>query len=521
MLAILPRKGESVADFDLAVIGGGINGTGIARDAAGRGLRVVLFEQNDLASGTSSASSKLIHGGLRYLEHGEFRLVRAALSEREVLLRAAPHLIRPLRFALPLNKARRSAVLLRFGLLLYDWIGRREILPGTRELDLKYDKAGPPLRGEFRKAYEYSDCFADDARLVVLNAVDAAERGAVIRTRTRCVRAERRHVWRLTVETGGVSGVVTARVLVNAAGAWVESVAGTVLGQKMQPHLRLDKGSHIVVRRLYDHDRAYILQAADRRVVFAIPFAGDFTLIGTTDELFTADPATVAPAAEEITYLCGVVNEYFRASIGPADVVWAFAGVRSLYDDSAHKPQDIGREYELILDERMGEAPLLTVYGGKITTYRRLAEDALLRLAHLFPASHSWTARSPLPGGDFAYDGFEALVARTLQRWPFLTEDHAQRLAHAYGTHVENVLGNAARLDDLGQCFGVDLTAAEVRYLMEKEWAQTADDVLWRRSKLGLLFSEAQRGALADFMARDSMAQAGHGGAKTQSPTRP
>jgi glycerol-3-phosphate dehydrogenase len=271
-----------------------------------------------------------------------------------------------------------------------------------------------------------------------------------------------------------------------------------------------------VVRRLYEHDRAYILQAADRRVVFAIPFAGDFTLIGTTDELFTGDPATVAPAAEEITYLCGVVNEYFRASIGAADVVWAFAGVRSLYDDGAHKPQDIGREYELILDERTGEAPLLTVYGGKITTYRRLAEDAFDRLAHLFPASRSWTAESPLPGGDFAYDGFEALVQQTLQRWPFLSDDHAQRLAHAYGTRVENVLANAARLDDLGQCFGAELTAAEVRYLMQKEWAQTADDVLWRRSKLGLRFSQAQRSALTDFMARENADRA-----KTPSPTRP
>jgi glycerol-3-phosphate dehydrogenase len=513
-----------VADFDLAVIGGGINGTGIARDAAGRGLRVVLFEQNDLASGTSSASSKLIHGGLRYLEHGEFGLVRAALTEREVLLRAAPHLIRPLRFVLPINKARRSALLLRLGLLLYDWIGRREILPGTRELDLKSDEAGPPLRGDFRKAYEYSDCFADDARLVVLNAVDAAERGAVVRTRTRCLGAERRDVWQLTLDTRGQSGVVTARVLVNAAGAWVETVARDALGQKVQPHLRRDKGSHIVVRRLYDHDRAYILQAADRRVVFAIPFARDFTLIGTTDELYSGDPASVAPAAEEIAYLCGVVNEYFRAPIGAADVVWAFAGVRSLYDDGAHKPQDIGREYELILDERSSEAPLLTVYGGKITTYRHLAEDALGRLAHLFPAARaltrSWTAQSPLPGGDFAYDGFEALVKRTLQRWPFLGNDHARRLAHAYGTRVENVLGTAARLDDLGQCFGDDLTAAEVRHLMQKEWAQTADDVLWRRSKLGLRFSPAQRGALADFMAHHS-AQAGAETAKTPSPTRP
>jgi glycerol-3-phosphate dehydrogenase len=497
-------RGESVADFDLAVIGGGINGTGIARDAAGRGLRVVLVEQNDLASGTSSASSKLIHGGLRYLEHGEFALVRAALTEREVLLRAAPHLIRPLRFVLPLNKARRSPVLLRLGLLFYDWIGRREILPGTRALDLATDQAGRALRSEFRRAYEYSDCFADDARLVVLNAVDAAGRGAAIRTRTRCVRAERGEVWRITLDTRGQADAVTARVLVNAAGAWVEAVAGTVLQQKVAPHLRLDKGSHIVVRRLYDHDRAYIFQAADRRVVFAIPFQRDFTLIGTTDELFTGDPATVAPAADEITYLCGVVNEYFRASISPADVVWAFAGVRSLYDDGAHKPQDIGREYELILDERGGEAPLLTVYGGKITTYRRLAEDALARLAHLFPSSRPWTAHSPLPGGDFAYDGFEALAERTLERWPFLAGDHARRLAHAYGTRVESVLQNVAKIDDLGQTFGADLTVAEVHYLMQNEWAQDADDVLWRRSKLGLRFSGAQYAALADFMAEAS-----------------
>ncbi len=493
-----------MADFDLVVIGGGINGTGIARDATGRGLRVLLVEQNDLASGTSSASSKLIHGGLRYLEHGEFGLVRAALTEREVLLRAAPHLIRPLRFVLPLNRARRSPALLRLGLLLYDWIGRREILPGTRTLDLVTDQAGAPLRSDFRRAYEYSDCFADDARLVVLNAVDAAGRGAAIRTRTRCVRAERGDLWRLALDMRGQVDMLTARVLVNAAGAWVETVTGSVLQQKVAPHLRLDKGSHIVVRRIYDHDRAYIFQAVDCRVVFAIPFERDFTLIGTTDELFTGDPAAVAPAADEITYLCGVVNEYFRASIGPADVVWAFAGVRSLYDDGAHKPQDIGREYELILDERAGEAPLLSVYGGKITTYRRLAEDALARLAHLFPPSRPWTARSPLPGGDFAYDGFETLVERTLRRWPFLGGDHARRLAHAYGTRVANVLNNAASLDDLGQTFGADLTAAEVHYLMQKEWAHAADDVLWRRSKLGLRFSGAQHAALADFMAQAS-----------------
>ena len=489
-----------MAHFDLAVIGGGINGTGIARDAAGRGLRVLLVEQNDLASGTSSASSKLIHGGLRYLEHHEFRLVGAALREREVLLRAAPHLIRPLRFVLPVNEARRSAMLLRLGLLLYDWIGWRKILPGTRELDLLTDEAGQPLRRTFHHAYEYSDCFGDDARLVVLNAVDAAERGAVVRTRTRCVRAERGDTWQLILNARGQRDVATARVLVNATGAWVESVAETVLRQRPKPHLRLDKGSHIVVRRLYDHERAYILQSADGRVVFTIPFERDFTLIGTTDRSFVGDPAAVAPTGEEIDYLCGVVNEYFRAAIGAADVVWAFAGVRALYDDRAGKPQDIGRDYALILDERFGEAPLLTVYGGKITTYRRLAEAVLETLSHFFPRTHPWTARSPLPGGDFVYDGMETLIARAQRTWPFLTTDHARRLTRAYGTRVANVLETVTGPADLGICFGADLTAAEVRYLMTKEWAQTADDVLWRRSKLGLHLSDAQRAALDRFM---------------------
>ncbi len=490
-----------MADFDLAIIGGGINGTGIARDAAGRGFRVVLIEQNDLASGTSSVSSKLIHGGLRYLEQRQFRLVHAALREREVLLRAAPHLIRPLRFVLPINEARRSAMMLRLGLLIYDWIGWRRILPGTRELDLVTDDAGLPLKARFHHAFEYSDCFADDARLVVLNAVDAAERGAVIRSRTRCVRADRTDVWRLVLNARGQRDVVTARILVNATGAWSDLFAETAMRMQPKHRLRLDKGSHIVVRRLYDHDRAYILQAPDSRVVFAIPFQRDFTLIGTTDLAFAGDPSTVLPTGEEIDYLCGVVNEYFRTAIGAADVVWAFAGVRSLYDDGARKAQDIGRDYALILDERFGEAPLLTVYGGKITTYRRLAEDALARLAHFFPRSRPWTERSPLPGGDFVYDGIETLIERTQLTWRFLTADHARRLVRAYGTRVERVLGKAAGLDDLGMRFGADLTAAEVRYLMTKEWAQTADDVLWRRSKLGLRLTPEQAAMLDRFMA--------------------
>ncbi len=493
-----------MADFDLAIIGGGINGAGIARDAAGRGLKTVLIEQNDLASGTSSASSKLIHGGLRYLEHGALRLVGAALSEREVLLRMAPHLIRQMRFVLPLDAARRSPLALRLGLFIYDLIGRRQILPPTRALDLIVDPAGLPLKRRFQHAYEYSDCLADDSRLVVLNAVDAAERGAVVRTRTRVTRAERGEVWRLILNAHGERDVVSARVLINAAGPWVGMVAETLLRQVAPRRLRLDKGTHIVVPRLYEHDRAYILQTADGRVVFTIPFEHDFTLVGTTDRSFSGDPSAAAPTTEEIDYLCGAVNEYFRTAIAGADAVWAFAGVRALYGDGGKKPQDVGRDYVLNLEKRFGEAPLLTVYGGKLTTYRRLAEDVLGRLAHFFPPLRRWTAESPLPGGDFAYDGVPALIERTRRSWPFLTASHARRLVGAYGTRVERILKTAARLDELGRRFGADLTAAEIRYLMTKEFAQTADDVLWRRSKLGLRFSAAQRADLDRFMAESA-----------------
>jgi glycerol-3-phosphate dehydrogenase len=490
-----------MADFDLAIIGGGINGAGIARDAAGRGLKVLLVEQNDLASGTSSASSKLIHGGLRYLEHGALRLMRAALSEREVLLRMAPHLIRPLRFVLPIDQRYRSPALLRLGLFIYDTIGRREVLPPTRRVDLAVDATGVPLRRHFHRGYEYSDCFADDARLVVLNALDAAERGADVRTRTRCVRAERGDIWRLVLNARGVRQVVTARVLVNAAGAWTDTVAELVLRQKPSGRLRLDKGSHIVVPRLYDHDRAYILQAPDRRVVFTIPFQRDFTLIGTTDRSFTGDPAAVVPTEAEIDYLCAVVSTYFRATIVTADVVWAYAGVRALDNDGAGKPQEIGRDYTLALEKGFGTAPLLTVYGGKLTTFRRLAEDALARLAPFFPPAPAWTANSTLPGGDFAFDGVTALIERTQAQWPFLRKEHAERLVGAYGTRVAEILQSAKRPEDLGAWLGADLTAAEVRYLMAKEWARTADDVLWRRSKLGLRLTPNERAGLEQFMA--------------------
>jgi glycerol-3-phosphate dehydrogenase len=490
-----------MVDFDLAIVGGGINGAGIARDAAGRGLRVLLVEQNDLSSGTSSASTKLIHGGLRYLEHGWLRLVREALIEREVMLRMAPHLIRPMRFVLPSEPGRRPAWMLRLGLFVYDHLGGRQILPPARALDLASDPLGAPLAARYQRGFEYSDCFADDARLVVLTAVDAAERGAVIRTRTRCIKAERGAVWRLVLETRGRRNLATARILVNATGPWLKSFASRVLGDPAAVPARLDKGSHILVPRLFEHDHGYIVQTRDHRVVFALPFERDFTLIGTTDQSFAGDPSEVKPTVDEIAYLCAVTNEHFRARVSPADVVWSFAGVRALYDDGSRKAQDVTRDYLLALDEPHGEAPLLTVYGGKITTYRRLAEQAIDRVAHIVKVGPAWTKASHLPGGDFRYDGIEALVANTRKSRPFLSEAHARRLLRAYGTRVERVLGPAASLDELGPCIGADLTAVEVRYLVEREWAQTEDDVLWRRTKLGLHFSPEQRARLATMIA--------------------
>lgn len=491
-----------MADFDLAVIGGGINGTGIARDAAGRGLRVLLVEQNDLASGTSSASTKLIHGGLRYLEHYAFRLVREALVEREVLLRMAPHVIRPLRFTLPPHEAGRSIVILRLGLFIYDHLGGRKLLPPTKTIDLTHHEVGVPLKRRFKYGFQYSDCWVDDSRLVVLNALDASERGASIRTRTKCLRAERSDHWRLVLNARGSREVVTALALVNAAGPWVGEVGEMVLRQAGPSRVRLVKGSHIVVPRLFDHDSAYIFQNPDGRVVFALPFETDFTLIGTTDEDFKGDVSSVAPSAEEIKYLCEAVMEYFRQAVSPDDVVWTFAGVRALYDDGSSKPEDATRDYHLELDKRYGEAPLLTVFGGKITTYRRLAESALQMLSHFFVTGPTWTERDPLPGGNIPWNGVDALIARTREQWPFLSATHAKRLAHAYGTRLDTILGNAKSLEDLGECFGADLTAVEVRYLMEREWAGDVEDILWRRSKLGLKLSIDERASLVRFMAQ-------------------
>ena len=489
-----------MADFDLAIIGGGINGTAIARDAAGRGQRVLLVEQDDLASGTSSASSKLIHGGLRYLEHGAFRLVREALAEREVLLRMAPHIIRPMRFMLPPAKRRRSPLLLRLGLFIYDRLAGRKLLPATKTVDLTHHPFGVPLKRSFRYGFEYSDCWVDDARLVVLFARDAADRGADIRTRTKCIRAERGDEWQLVLNSRGRREVATARVLINASGAWIGQVADTVLQVPLADSVRLVKGSHIVVRRQFEHGGGYTFQAADGRVVFALPFAQDHVLIGTTDEPFVGDVAAPAPTRDEIAYLTSVVNEYLRESVSPTDVVWAFAGIRSLHDDGSKKPEDVTRDYTLTLDEGYGLAPLLTVFGGKITTARRLAEAALAKIGHFFALMPPWTADSTLPGGEFAPDEYEQHVLRARNRWGFLSERHARRLVAAYGTLVHTILGNATSMDDLGPRFAGDLTGAEIRHLMAREWAQTPADILWRRTKLGLTAGPEDEAAIGEFM---------------------
>jgi glycerol-3-phosphate dehydrogenase len=496
------------ATYDLAIIGGGINGCGIARDAAGRGLAVHLCEMGDLAGGTSSRSTGLIHGGLRYLEHYNFRLVREALREREVLWRLAPHIVQPLRFVLPYRPGLRPACLLRLGLFLYDHLGGRKLLSPTRVLDLARDPAGTSLKpGIFRTGFEYSDCRVDDARLVLLNARDAADRGATIHTRTRVVAVRRSAAWQVTMEDAlsGRRETIEARALVNAAGPWVAHILALCLGRSGREHARLVQGSHIVVPRLFDHDRAYMFQNPDGRIVFAIPYERAYTLIGTTDRDFTGDPAAVAATPDEIAYLCDAVSFYFARPVKPADVVWSFSGVRPLHDDRARTPDATTRDYVLELDATPGGAALLSVFGGKITTYRRLAEAALDRLGpHLPPqARHraGWTRHAPLPGGDFAADGPAALAAALAIEYAFLTPAHVGRLAAAYGTRARDILGGARAAADLGVWFGATLTQAEVHYLTTQEWARTADDVLWRRSKLGLTLTPGEVAALARFMA--------------------
>ncbi|MFC3694833.1 glycerol-3-phosphate dehydrogenase [Chenggangzhangella methanolivorans] len=486
--------------YDLAIIGGGVNGCGIARDAAGRGLAVHLCEKGDLGSGTSSASTKLAHGGLRYLETMEFRLVREALAEREALLRIAPHIVRPMRFVLPHRPGLRAWPIIRLGLFVYDSLGGRRTLSGSRSIDLARDDAGASLRSPDGRAFEYSDCWVDDARLVVLNAMDAAERGATIATRTACVAAERTGgVWRVTLDGPQGRSTIRARGLVNAAGPWVPAVAQGSLRANAAADVRLVRGSHIVTPRLFEHDRAYLLQQRDGRVVFAIPYEDDFTLIGTTDVDHDGAPDHVEPSEAEIEYLCEAASDVFRAGVRREDVVWAFSGVRALHAGGDGAAQKASRDYALELEAGEGRPPLLTIYGGKLTTYRRLAEAALDKLAPAMSIPPGrWTGRSPLPGG--GVPAAEPLADRLAAHHPYLSEALASRLARTYGSRAWDILDGATSARALGYVFGADLSEREVRYLVAREWAETAEDVLWRRTKLGLRFSAEERETLARFM---------------------
>jgi len=493
--------------FDLVVVGGGINGAGIARDAAGRGLKVLLVERDDLASHTSSWSSKLIHGGLRYLEYYEFRLVREALIEREVLLRAAPHIIWPLTFVLPHSPEQRPAWLVRLGLFLYDHLGGREILPGSSSVDLAAPGPyGDPLKDWVGRGFTYSDCWVMDSRLVVLNAMDARERGAEVLTRTECVKAERDGGgWRIELADTltGRRRTVTARGLVNAAGPWVSRFLKDGIGlDTARKRVRLIKGSHIVVPKLHDGAHPYILQNTDKRIVFVIPYEGAYSLIGTTDVEYEGDAGAVAITPEETDYLCSVVNRYFKRQIGPADVVWSYAGVRPLFDDASGNASAVTRDYVFDLDTGdgggHGAAPLLSIFGGKITTYRKLAEHAMGRLAPLLGcAAGSWTAGSPLPGGDLADADFERYLDSFTATHPWLPAALARRLARSYGSRAERIVAGRQGLNDLGQCVGGDLYEAELDYLVAEEWALTPEDVLWRRSKLGLHLDDAAKARVA------------------------
>lgn len=491
---------NETGQFDLLIIGGGINGAGIARDAAGRGLRVLLAEQNDLASGTSSRSSKMIHGGLRYLETYQFRLVREALQEREVLLKIAPHIIRPLKFILPHVQSMRPRWMLNAGLWLYDHIGGRMSLPRSGTLDLEISPEGRPLLPRYTQGFHYSDCWVEDMRLVVLNAQDAAGRGADILTRTR--------VTSLHAEDGGwrvrLSGnrEISAKVVINAAGPWVgETIGLTAPAQTpVKPPVRLVKGSHIIVPRLYDGEWAYLCQNDDGRVVFFWPYERDFTLIGTTDVPFEGNPANVTCSDEEKDYLLGVARNFFRAAPGKLSIVHTYAGVRSLYDDGAKSAKDVTRDYKLTLEHR--PAPFLSIYGGKITTYRRLAEHAMELLAPLFPqAGSAWTGSSPLPGGDI--EGTHAdFVAAMRERHSWLPADLCHRWCRLYGTRIREIIGSAQSLKELGELLAPGLYEAEAEYLVTHEFAHTAEDILWRRTRLGLRLAGAETSRLQEWLAK-------------------
>ncbi|MDN7142564.1 glycerol-3-phosphate dehydrogenase [Pseudomonas sp. JQ170] len=487
--------------YDLAVIGGGINGVGIAADAAGRGLSVFLCEKDDLASHTSSASSKLIHGGLRYLEHYEFRLVREALAEREVLLAKAPHIVKPMRFVLPHRPHLRPAWMIRAGLFLYDNLGKRKQLGASRSLRFG---PGNPLKPSITRGFEYADCAVDDARLVVLNAMAAREKGAHIRTRTRCVSAHRVDgVWHVQLENAdGSLQSIKARALVNAAGPWVAKFIQDDLKLDAPYGIRLIQGSHLIVPKLYEGEHAYILQNEDQRIVFAIPYLDRFTLIGTTDREYTGDPAKVAITDAETDYLLNVVNAHFTHTLSRADILHTFAGVRPLCNDESDNPSAVTRDYTLALSASTGEAPLLSVFGGKLTTYRKLAESAMSELAPFFTQMRgSWTATAPLPGGE-AMTTTQALADAILARCGWLPAEIAKRWALTYGSRVWRVLEGVQGPEDLGDAIGGGLFTREVDYLRSEEWAMSADDILWRRTKLGLFTTATEQQALRDYLQR-------------------
>src|SRR5689334_11242919 len=485
-----------MADYDLAIIGGGLNGVSMARDAAGRGLRVILLEQGDLGAAASSATSRLIHGDLSVLERRAFKRVRAQLGERDTWLKIAPHVVRPMRFAIPAHSEERPRWRLRTGLWLYDHLGPRNRLPRAAMININHHPVGDALKRPFGTAFEYSDCVVDDSRLVVLIALDAVERGAVIRTGARCVRADRETIWRLAVIDRGRRQVITARALVNATGGWTGMVMETVLRLPF-PKLAAVQVSQIVVRRLFDSDNVYVFQNADQRLIFASPYERDFTLIGTVSHAFTGDPAIVAVGAADVTYLCDAANRYFREHIDASDVVRSVSGVNfvPLYG----RPDGTA-----LCDFRRNKAPLITLFGGDVTTSRLRAERAVSELTRFYSMSPRWTATAPLPGGDFAWERFDWEVVAARERWPFLAEGQAQRLVGAYGRRVADILGEAKKREDLGRTFGPELTQAELRHLMKKEWARFPDDVLWRRSKLGLTMPPEDRDALVAFMAEET-----------------
>jgi glycerol-3-phosphate dehydrogenase len=486
-----------MADYDLAIIGGGLNGVSVARDAAGRGLRVILIEQGDLGGAASAASGRLIQGDLAVLERRAFRRTREALAEREVWMRIAPHLVRPAHFVIPAHSDERPPWLLQLGLFVYDRLAPRDSLPRPAAIDITHHPIGDALQRPFGTAFGYSDCLVDDSRLVIASAVDATERGAVIRTGARCVRADRSDIWRLVVIDRGHRQVITARALANAAGAWTATVAETVL-RVAPPRASAVKLGQIIVRRLFETDNVYVLQNSDRRLVFASPYQRDFTMIGTVARGFVGNPAAVAISAQEVTYLCDAANRYFREHIDTSDVIRSVAGVNLV---TGRPGRRFAREGTVTFDARRRRAPLLTIFGGDVTTARLRAERAVSRLLPFYPMSEPWSAQAVLPGGDFPRHGFETEVENTRLRWKFLLPDQALRLVAAYGSRIGEVLGEARQKADLGESFGPELTEAEVRYLMTREWARFPDDILWRRSKLGLTMADADRERLAAFMA--------------------